>query len=59
MVQHGKLPRTSKKYIIRSCIRLSTDDCYKEKVIQLLEIKQRKGKQAYHDKRVIVKGRLA
>lgn len=56
MVQHGKLPRTSKKYIIRSCIRLSTDDCYKEKVIQLLETKQRKGKQAYHDKRVGING---
>lgn len=56
LVQHGKLPRTAKKYIIRSCIRLSTDDEYKGKVECLLKTKLNKGKQAYHDKRVGLNG---
>lgn len=59
MVKHNKLPRTSKKYIIRSCYRLSIDDHYKDKVIQLLETKRNKGKQAYYDNRYICGGRIS
>lgn len=51
MVEHNKLPRDSKKYVMKSCIRLSTDECYREKVQALIDIKRNKSQQSYNNKR--------
>jgi hypothetical protein len=47
LVSHGKIPRVAKKYIIKSCYRLSTDEEYREKVMDLYERKRDRQRQAY------------
>lgn len=42
-----KLPTRVSNYIVQSCIRLSTDDNYIQKLESLLEVRNNKGRQYY------------
>lgn len=57
LVSKKKLPRDKKPYVMRSCIRVSTDKAYANKVEALIQTKTNKGRKAYYDKRVGVNGR--
>lgn len=46
-VSKKKLPLTAQKYIIKSCYRLSIDEDYKEKVLDLYNRKRKK--QSYYN----------
>lgn len=50
LTKNKKLPLTAKKYLIKSCYRLSTDKDYKAKVNSLYEEKINKNKQKYVNK---------
>lgn len=46
-----KLPKTRSHYLLRSVIRISTDDKYKSEVRKLLEVRENKSKKNYVIKR--------
>jgi hypothetical protein len=56
LVIHNRLPRGSKKYVMKSCFRLSIDEDYRDKVQALIETKRNKGQQSYRNKRVGANG---
>jgi len=42
-----KIPKTVGNYILESCIRLSTDEIYIQKISALIETRKKKNKQSY------------
>lgn len=44
-----KVPTRVSNYVLESCIRLSTDENYIQKVTELLEVKRSKTKQFYYN----------
>ena len=49
MVRQNKLPRTAKKYLIKSCYRISNDEEYRKKALDFYNRKKNKGKQKYYN----------
>ena len=44
-----KVPTRVSNYVLESCIRLSTDENYIQKVTELLDVKRSKSKQFYYN----------
>lgn len=49
-VVNKQIPKNTGNYILESCIRLSNDENYKNKVQQFLDVRRNKCKQHYYNK---------
>lgn len=48
-VADKKIPKRVSNYILESCIRISTDETYKNKITELLTVRKRKTKLNYYN----------
>lgn len=44
LVIRKKIPKSTQEYYLMSLIRLSEDDCYKNKIKELIQLRTKKGK---------------